>query len=135
MKNWAWRNCSRLKTMESETSSSVNEFVIANIDTKAKMGEEVCTQNKYGEVSNDKNPSVTTAESDIQGHGFFTEGRDGRFIYSLENHGGRLALFSSRRRKNTNIGACIDQETGTGSKISDIKQATGNGGASWTCRH
>ena len=108
MKNWAWRNCSRLKTMESETSSSVNEFVIANIDTKAKMGKEVCTQNRDGEISNDKNPSVTTAESDIQGHGFFTEGRDGRFIYSLENHGGRLAHFSSRRRKNTNIGACID---------------------------
>ena len=96
---------------------------------------EVCSQIRYGEISNDKDPLVTTAESDIQGYGFFIEGRDGRFIDSLENHGGRLALFSSRRRKNTNIGSCINQETGTSSTISDIKQATGNGGGSWTCRH
>ena len=99
------------------------------------MGEKISPQNRDREISNDKNPSVTTAKSDIQSHGFFTEGRDGGFVDSLENHGGRLALFSSGRRNNANIGACINEETSTSSTIGDIEQATGNGKASWTCRH
>ena len=74
-------------------------------------------------------------ESNIQGHGIFTKGRDGRLFDSLENHGGRLELFSSGRRNNANIGTCINKKTSTSSMISDIKQATGNGRASWTCHY
>ena len=97
------------------------------------MCKEISSQKRVGDISNDKNPFVTMAESSIQGHGFFNRGKNGRFVDSLESHGDRLVLFNSARRNNANIGICINEETSTSSMISDIKQEAGNGRANWTC--
>ena len=94
---------------------------MANINSKSKMGEKICSQNREGKASNYEYPSETTAKSDIQGHGFITKSRDGRFVDSLENHGGRVTLFSSRRGKNTDISASINEETSTSSTVGDVK--------------
>ena len=59
---------------------------MSSIDPKSEMGEKICSQNREGKVSNYEDPSKTTAKSDIQGHGFFTKSRDGRFVDRVENH-------------------------------------------------
>ena len=94
---------------------------MVSINLKSEMGEKISSQNREGKVSNYEYPSETMAKSDIQGHGFLTKSRDGRFVESLENHGGRFAFFSSRRGKNTDISAGINEETSTSSTVGDIK--------------
>ena len=92
-----------------------------NIIFESEIGEKISSQNGERKVSNDEYPSETTAKSDIQGHGFFSKSRDGRIVDSLENHGGRFTFFSSRRGKNTDISAGINEETSTSSTVGDLK--------------
>ena len=94
---------------------------MANINSKSEMGEKICSQKREGKISNYEYPSETTAKSDIQSHGFVTKSRDGRFVDSLENQGGRFTFSSSRRGKNTDISADINEETSTRSMVSDVK--------------
>ena len=85
MKYRTWRRYIRPNIMKIETGNTISKLAIANIQFETKMCQKISSRNWERNASNYENPLITTAKSHIQGHGFFTENRDGGLANSLKS--------------------------------------------------
>ena len=77
----------RGEAVDLEVCSGVREGVMPYIDDKAKVVQEICTQNGLLDVGSDENPPKIVAQTKVEGAGAHIKGHNLRTIHCLQTKG------------------------------------------------